>query len=127
MKTFARDLGRWVRILALPVLATLFTGCEDEDYDHNPPAGQGTLVVENRTWDRLYVFLDGAEVESVKEDKHKYYDLAPGVYRVVLDGDDSDRTWADDVDVLEGRLTVLEVREDSLDSDDFDVGVYFED
>ena len=49
------------------------------------------------------------------------------MYRVVLDGEDTDRAWADDVDVLEGRLTVLEVREHALDYRDFDVREYFED
>ena len=47
--------------------------------------------------------------------------------RVALDGDDTDRSWADDVDVLEGRLTVLEVRSAAFEYDDFDVRIYFDD
>ena len=127
MTTVARGWSRWIGMLALLVPAALFAGCDDEEFDHNPPAGQGTLVVDNLTGDRVYVYLNGEEVNSVTSDQHQYYDREPGVYRVVLDGEDTDRAWADDVDVLEDRLTVLEVREHALDYRDFDVRVYFED
>ena len=127
MTTGAKSLSRWLRILALLVPAALFAGCDEEEFDHTPPSGQGTLVVDNLTGDRVYVYIDGEEVNSVTSDKHQYYDRDPGVYRVVLDGEDTDRAWADDVDVLEGRLTVLEVREHALDYRDFDVREYFED
>ena len=127
MTTDAKSLRRWLRILALVVPAALWAGCDDEEFDHTPPAGQGTLVVDNYAADRVYVYIDGEQVNSVTADKHQYYDRDPGVYRVVLDGDDSERSWADDVDVLEGRLTVLEVRTHALDYQAFDVRVYFED
>ena len=127
MTTAAKSSGRWMRNLALLVLAGYFIGCDDEEFDHASPAGQGTLVVNNLTWDRVYVYVNGEEVNSVTSDKHQYYDLEPGVYRVVLDGDDTDRLWADDVDVLEGRLTVLEVQDHTILNDEFDVRIYFDD
>ena len=127
MKSFFKGFGKWFRILPLVVLAELIAGCDDDGFDHTPPAGQGTLVVDNLTWDRVYVYIDGEEVNSVTSDKHQYYDLAPGVHRVVLDGDDTDRIWMDDVDVLDGRLTVLEVQDRNLSSDAFSVRIYFDD
>ena len=123
-------MSRWVRAWgAAGILSGMLLvagGCEDDEFDHDPPEGMGTLVVDNWTSDRIYVYIDGEEKESVTDDKHRYYDLAPGVYRVVLEGDDNDRTWRDDVDVLDDRLTVLHVREAAFDPDDFDVHEYFD-
>ena len=86
----------------------------------------GAIVVDNYTGDRVYVYINGREEGSVGGDNHEYYDREPGLYRVALDGDDSHRSWAADVDVLEGRLTVLKVRGYSGDYDHFDVEVYFD-
>ena len=113
-------------VLALAVAAGLLGGCDEDEYDHEPPAGQGTLVVDNFTGDRLQVYLDGELVESVTAGKHRFYDLSPGLRRVVLDGDDVRRTWAGDVDILEGRLTVAEVKDNSNYYDDFDVWVFLD-
>ncbi len=127
MKNQAKQIVRWIGAGMLIWSAGLLAGCDDSNFNHDPPPGQGTLVVDNWTWDRLQVYIDGRLQESVTSDKHRYYDLRPGQHRVVLDGDDTDRLWADDVDVLEGRLTVLEVQDDSRDYDDFDVRIYLED
>ena len=122
--------AKWLRrlgIMAVVLASGLAAGCDDDDdYDHDVPAGQGSLVVDNFTVDRVRVYVDGEKMDSVGDGDHRYYDLAPGVHRVALDGDDTDRSWADDVDVLDGRLTVLEVRSAAFDYDDFDVRIYFD-
>ena len=126
MKNHMRLSGRWFGAGALALAVWLLCGCENDDYNHDVPVGKGTIVVDNYTGDRVYVYLNGREEGSMGGDKHKYYDLEPGVYRVALDADDSHRSWAEDVDVLEGRLTVLKVRGYSGDYDHFDVEVYFD-
>lgn len=121
------DWMKGLGILAVAALTTLWSaGCDDEDYDHDVPAGKGTLVVDNRTPDRIRVYLGGVQVQSVGDGDERYYDLDPGQHRVVLDGDDTDRYWADDVDVLEGRLTILKVTDDLGDFDDFDVDLDYD-
>ena len=119
---------RWLGLAAMAATVVFgFAGCEtDDDYDHDVPAGKGTLVVDNQTPDRIRVYVDGAQVQNVGDGHERYYDLDPGVYRVVLDGDDTDRNWADDVDVLEGRLTILKVTDDLGDFDDFNVDLDFD-
>jgi hypothetical protein len=113
--------------LAATLLAGLavlcFTpGCEsDDDFDHDPPAGMGSIIIDNFTYTDIEFFLDGILQETVKSDHDKTFDLTPGVYRVVLNDKDGDRNWADDVDVLEGRLTVLTVKIDTGYIDGYDV------
>ena len=123
-----KDLNRWLwrgsALLGLLALAGLAAGCDDDDYRHTPPPGQGTLVVDNLTSERVRVYIDGERMENVGAGDHRYYDLEPGVSRVALDGSDTDRSWAGDVDVLESRRTVLEVRGDSYDT--YDVRGYFD-
>ena len=116
-----------IGILLLCGLAAGFlSGCNDDRFDHHSPAGQGSLVVDNWTGDRMTVYVDGLEVGSTDGGKYSYYDLEPGLHRAVLDADDSDRAWAGDVDILEGRLTVLEVSGYGADYRDFIVRIYFE-
>jgi len=103
------------------------TGCDwddDDVSDHKPPAGQGSIVVDNNTDEDIKVYIDGTRVENAKDFDDRAYDLDPGLYRVVLDEDDGDRTYRDDIDVIEGRLTILDVSADPFD-DDFDVEVFF--
>lgn len=111
-----------VAVLALGAL----TGCEDERFDREPPPGMGTLIVDNFTGDDIEVYLDGIEAEETDAGDHRYYDLEPGLHRVVLTGDDTDRMWAEDVDVLENRRTVLEVDTDPFDYDEYDVATYID-
>lgn len=127
VKIRANQIGKWVGAWMVALAAGLSAGCDDSEFSHDPPARQGTLVVDNWTWDRIQVYIDGRLDESVTSDKHTYYDLRPGLYRVALDGDDTDRYWVDDVDVLEGRLTVLEVEDDPNDYDEFNVRIYLDD
>jgi hypothetical protein len=98
-------------------LLLLVSGCEDDDeYDHRPPAGQGALVIDNRSYDDIYVFIDGREVQRTPYRSWRAYDLNPGVRRVVLDQRGGDAYYAADIDILERKLTVLDV---VIDYEDF--------
>ena len=107
-------------------LATL-TGCEDDDaeYDHTPPAGMGTLILENDTYDDITVALDGRIQPEVGEDSNRKYDLEPGVWRLVLDQQGGDQNWRGDVDIIEGHLTIVNISA-STDPDDFFISVRFD-
>ena len=127
MKSCTVRVGKWVGILAISLAAIgMLAGCDDSEYDYDPPSGMGALVVDNFTGDRLLVYVDGMKAESAPAGHHRYYDLDPGVHRIALDGDDTHRAWARDVDILEGRRTVLEVHGTSTDYYALDVRIYFD-
>ncbi|HNR94512.1 MAG TPA: hypothetical protein PKK36_07880, partial [Kiritimatiellia bacterium] len=56
-----KNIFRRMIFCALLAAALLpLAGCEDDDdYDHKPPAGMGTLVLENDTVDDISVAIDG--------------------------------------------------------------------
>ena len=108
------------------VLALLLTGCRDSRHKHHPPEGYGAMVVDNYTGSRVSVYVDGLEVEQVSSGKYRAYDMEPGVYRVVLVSRHSDATWTGDVDVLEDRLTILEVDSYYMDYRTLDVSVWID-
>jgi hypothetical protein len=112
------------RILGALVGLFILTGCDDDDPSHNLQPGQGAIFVRNNTSSDLIVFIDGERFQTVQDFSNRAYDLDPGVYRVVLDDADSDRAYRDDVDVIEGRLTVMDVANEPF-GDDFDVEVFF--
>ena len=102
----------WIvaRALAAALLLAV-AGCEDEsDFDHDPPAGKGSLVIDNITVNEINVYVDGAFVGRVGDFGDRTDDLDPGLHRLVLDQRDGDRYRAEDVDILAGRLTVVSVR-----------------
>jgi len=107
------------------VLAAFVAGCEwdEDDVDHTPPAGQGSIVIDNRTFSDLNVWIDGQAQREAKDRTDTAYDLAPGTHRLVLDQQGGDRYEARDVDVLLGRVTVVEVQEISGDSRNYDIFV----
>lgn len=122
-------LSLWRRAAVVVVAATLggiVAACEHEGYDYNPPPGQGAIVVDNFTGDRIQVFVDGSRLETVRSGGRRAYDLNPGAYRVALDSEDHYRSWADDVDVLKDRLTILEVRGQTGNYRQLDVRKYFD-
>lgn len=102
----------------------LATGCDDNDPDHQPAPGKGALFINNTTASDIQVFVNGERFETVQDFDDRAYDLPPGLYRVVLDEQGGDRTYRDDIDIFEGRLTVLDVAIEPFD-DDFDVAVFF--
>jgi hypothetical protein len=104
----------WIMTKATAILAAalIMGGCdldEDKVSDHVPPAGQGALIVDNQTPTDLDVYLDGELQGEVDAFDDKTWDLAPGVYRLVVDEQDGDRNYATDLDILDGRNTVLDV------------------
>ena len=102
-------------------------GCFSDDvFDHSPPAGQGSVVVDNRTGRDLNVFIGGIQVERVGARRWRAYDRDPGVYRVVLEERNGIRNFRDDVDVLDGRLTVLDATIDTQRREGLSVYIYFD-
>ena len=112
--------------LMLAVFGCFLTaGCERDRWDHKPPSGQGSIIVDNRTSNGIYVYLDGYYTNRVSSFDHETYDLNPAVRRVVLDQTNGQRSWRGDVDVIEGKLTVVEVRSETGDSG-YDVRIYLD-
>jgi hypothetical protein len=108
-----------LRILTAMALLTVFVGCDDDDEfdDHDVPAGLGSIVIDNNTFTKIDIFLDGIDFGRVGDFDERFIDIEPGEYRLVLDEDGSgDRAVAMDVDILEGRLTVVDVDLDIGDS-----------
>jgi hypothetical protein len=102
----------------------LLAGCEDGDFKHDPPPGWGSIIVDNRSWDVVHVYVDGIYANDVGDRDYEAYDNLPGVCRVVLDQKGGIRSYSHDVDVIEGKLTVLEVNIDELDWE-YDVRIYY--
>jgi hypothetical protein len=130
MKTILRHL-RLQSALLLTALLPLASGCDwDESDDHEdyvPPNGRGALRVDNNTADDIRVYVDGAQVGTTGDFSDRVFDLEPGVYRIVLDEKGGDRSYRDDIDIIENRLTVLDVAyDDDFDDDDYDVEVFFD-
>ncbi len=120
--------SRWVLVAALLGLWVAGTGCdENKDFDHEPAAGKGALIINNITPNDINVYADGAYLGQVGDNDDRAFDLEPGIHRVVLDEEDGDRYASDDTDVLEGRLTVLTVTSGGFSSDDYDVSTDFQD
>ena len=112
---------RWRCLLAAAAVGVsiLLTGCEDDDdFDHDPPDGQGAIIIDNDGFRDLLVYIDGIYLGKVRDGHRVAFDRMPGVYRIVLDESGSDRDYRDDVDVLDGRLTVLEVTGGEIFGDD---------
>jgi hypothetical protein len=113
-----------LRFVVLGLLGTL-AGCDwSDDPDHAPPAGYGALFIDNNTPHELRVYVDGAEKGRVRAYGDRPFDLRPGLYRVILDQRGTSRNWRDSVDVIEGRLTVLDVAHGL--GNELDVVVFFD-
>lgn len=94
------------------MLAAL-TSCDDGSFDHDPPEGKGSIIVDNNTGTDTAVYLDGSLAGHADSGDSTIFDLEPGEYRLVLDEVDGTRNYRDDIDVLEGRLTILDVLPDA--------------
>lgn len=123
-------LTRMFALLAVATgLALGTSGCDyedNDDNDHEPPPGQGSIIIYNNTVDDIAVFIDGTRLEDVGDYDDRAYDLEPGVHRVILDQRGGDRTFADDVDVLADRRTIMDVDSDPVDTLDYDVVIFFD-
>jgi hypothetical protein len=121
--------GQTFLLIALAAsLSLTLLGCDysDDDFDHDPPAGKGTLYVVNRTPNDCNVFVDGTERSGVDADDKEWYDLDPDVRRVVVDQDNTYRVFRGDVDILEGKRTILELSVDPNNLNRFDAFIYFD-
>lgn len=116
----------WLLVLGLMAASFMTQGCTDTHFDREPPEGQGTLYVDNRTSGTLQIFVNGESVDRVRGRRYRYFDLDPGVYRVALDDVDVRRSYAGDVDILLGRRTILDVTTDPADMRRLSVLSYFE-
>ncbi|MDD4734512.1 MAG: hypothetical protein PHP44_00240 [Kiritimatiellae bacterium] len=105
-------LNAFLTLTCALTIALLCSSCErddDDNYDHDIPDGMGTLVIDNRTFSDIYVYISGREQEKVSSDDYEFYDRDPGTYRVALEEKRGDRAWFGDADVMEGKKTVMKV------------------
>lgn len=106
---------KWFAYFSVILLATCLmmglSACEDDDddFDHDIPAGQGTIVVNNQTSNDIEVYISGMEQNTAHQDDYEFYDRNPGIYRIILNEEDGDRNWYGFVDVVEGKKTILDV------------------
>jgi hypothetical protein len=128
MKSLWHGLNLRAGLVVLMTGAVVFfgtgSGCDrtGDNYDYDVPTGQGVLVVDNQTIERLTVYVNGGERLSVRGNHDEGVDLSPGHYRVAFLQHDGDREYADDIDILEGRQTILKVA-NGRHSDDYDVTI----
>lgn len=114
-------------VLALCILSLfVFSSCEDDDYDHKPPAGKGSIIVENSSGEDTDVYINGEFIGRADSGDAAVFDLDPGRYRLVLDETDGYRNYRDDIDVLENRLTIVDVMINYSSSSLYYVTVYFD-
>lgn len=99
-----------VAVLLMCAGVMILAGCSDDDgYSHVPPPGQGSIIVDNRSSDIIHVYINGYYTNDVGYYDYEAYDRLLGVYRVVLDQKKGDRYYNHDMDVLEGKLSVMKV------------------
>ena len=116
------NVGIW--LLSLGLISLCMTGCESDSFSHKPPEGMGSLIVDNQTGDRLEVYVNGIETNRVSAYDYEASDLEPGVYRVVVQERHGSRSYRNDVDILDDKLTVMQVRWSSSYS--YSVRIYFD-
>ena len=109
MKHIRNNTWRAILTVACLLPALILTSCDDGTYDHVPPAGQGSIIIENNSGEDTQVYIDGILFGTVRERKTRIFDMTPRTYRIVLDEDDGYRSYRDDIDVLADRLTVMDV------------------
>lgn len=119
------NISAGVRGALMTAAIALLAGCDDGDYKHDPPAGQGSIIVDNRSSDVLHVYLGGYYTNDVGDFDYEAYDRFPGVYRVVLDQKSGSRSYSHNVDVIEGKRTVLKVRVNEFYWE-YDVAIYYD-
>jgi hypothetical protein len=75
----------------------------------------------------IRVYVNGEPLGTTGDYSDRAFPLDPGLYRVVLDQKSGGRNYRDDVDIIVGRLTVLDIEIDNDFFDgDYDVEVYFD-
>lgn len=125
----AGSLRSLCALMAVCAFSVFAAGCDmDEGYlDHRPPAGKGTLIIDNHTGDDVGVYLDGHRLGLASEYDNRIDDLDPGAYRLVLTEDhDGTRSYGMDIDILDGRLTIVDVSTTTGSTSSYQVSVRFE-
>jgi hypothetical protein len=109
MNKFSRKLrGAVLGLLAAGPI--LLAGCDSGGgYKHDPPPGEGCIIVDVQSSDIVHVYINGIYANDVGDYDYEAYDLDPGMYRVVLDQKNGSHSYSHDVDVIEGKRTVLQV------------------
>lgn len=104
-------LSRLCAALTFCMVIAVSSGCDDSssNFDHPTPAGLGTLVVDNGGPMNVSVFIDGIYSGETRDGHWDAFDLTPGLHRVVLDETNGDHSFRDDVDILDGRQTILDI------------------
>lgn len=113
-------------LLTLVAAALSTSSCETKTYDHTPPPGKGSIVVDNNSGSDTELYLNGSFVGKAESGDVTVFDISPGQYRLVLAETDGYRNYRDYVDVLENRLTILDVMTDYSSSSLYYVVVDFE-
>ena len=102
-------------------------GCEDSyKYSHDVPVGKGSIVVDNQSATDVDFFLGGILQSRVGDGRKVFMDLDPGLYRMVLDEHNDYRHYSADIDILEGRLTVVRFYNSVSDINSYSVYIYFQ-
>lgn len=117
----------WLNLLLGGVVTTALTGCNwSRDEDHTPPAGMGSIMVRNNTGGDIDVYLNGGATSNRADySSTTPYDLKPGAYRVALSEHNGYRSYSGFVDVLQGRLTFMDVTLDLSNRFAYDVVIFF--
>ena len=116
-----------VGLIGLLVLGLFIAGCGGgSSPDHTPPAGMGSIMVNNNTGDDILVYIDGIATSShASYADITPYDLTPGSHRVTLTESRGWRNYSGFVDVLQGRLTYLDVSDDLKNIYAYDVATFY--
>jgi hypothetical protein len=120
--------SRLSRIAAASCIITsvLLTSCDNGSYNHVPPEGKGSIIVDNMTGTDAEVYLGGVYAGIAEANESAAFDLEPGVYRVVLAEKEGSRNYWRETDVLADRLTILAVTINTSNQGLYSVTVDFE-
>lgn len=116
--SFIQSIRYLPAVIFCSLMPVVFAGCDRNNsyYDHVPPQGKGSLVIDNHTGDDISIFVNGERMGGVNGGDYTIIDLNPGFIRLVLAADHVDRSYRDDIDLLDGRLTIIDVRASSANN-----------
>ena len=113
----------WLTLLAT-LTAIALCACESEDdaedgRRHVPPAGLGSVLVENQVGGaKINVVINGELGGRISVNEFRIYDREPGTCTIHLDFHESSRNLNALAPVEEGRNTIVNVDDhDSFDDD----------
>ena len=119
----------WIKGALGGVMALALLGCDENrhDYDDDIPDGYGALVVENNSGSDFDVYVEGYAVGRVDAGDYLEEEYEPGVLGVFLRQRHGDhKGYRDDVDILEGRRSILRIYDEFGDWGDFKITVEYD-